>query len=360
MENNIQEKNAWAIIKKYAKRYLVDAMGGMAYGLLASLIILVVVQQFGKIPGLEILSSLGVVTLKISGAAYSYDLFSAASPLIGSAVGVGVALALKVRNTVIYPSVLIGAVGYMLGGPVGSYITSIIGVEVGNKIAGHTKIDIMLVPFVVIITGSLAAFAIGPYVAQLMTFIGNIINISTELRPIPMGMIISVILCIALFSPISSAGLCISLGLSGLAAGAATTGCCVSMIGFAVASFRENKWGGLISQGIGTSKIQLPNIMRHPVICLPVVITAFILGPLSTTIFGMTNNSIGAGMGTSSFVGQINTFIVMVGAGEPFASVLVKVLILNFILPAIITLGISEYMRKKGWIKHGYMELELQ
>jgi len=358
--DNNSSNRSWEIMKRLAKRYFVDAMGGMAYGLLASLIICVVIQQLGKIPGLEILASLGFVTLKIGGVAYSYDLFSAASPLIGSAVGVGVALALKVRNTVIYPSVLIGAIGYMLGGPVGAYVTAVVGVEIGNKIAGQTKIDIMLVPFIVIVTGSLTAIFTGPYIAQFMAFLGNIINISTELQPIPMGMIISVILCIALFSPISSAGLCISLGLSGLAAGAATTGCCVSMIGFAVASFRENKWGGLVSQGIGTSKIQLPNIMRHPIIALPVVLTAFILGPLSTTIFGMTNNSVGAGMGTSSFVGQLNTFIVMMGAGESFASVLIKVLILNFILPAAITLGISEYFRKKGLIKLGYMELELQ
>jgi len=360
LENDTEGNIKTSVIKRLANRYFVDAMGGMAYGLLASLIILVVVQQLGKIPGLEILSSLGIVTLKINGTAYSYDLFSSASPLIGSAVGVGVALALKVRNTVVYPSVLVGAVGYMLGGPVGAYVASIIGAEIGNKLAGHTMIDIMLIPFIVIITGSIAAIALGPYVAQLMTLIGNIINISTELQPIPMGMIISVILCIALFSPISSAGLCISLGLSGLAAGAATTGCCVSMIGFAVASFRENKWGGLISQGIGTSKIQLPNIMRHPVICLPVIITAFILGPLSTTIFGMTNNAIGAGMGTSGLVGQLNTFIVMTSAGEPFISVLIKVIVLNFILSAAITLAISEYMRKKGWIKYGYMELQLQ
>lgn len=359
MEDNNQSK-FWGVVKRLSKRYFIDAMGGMAYGLLASLIICVVIQQLGKIPGLSILSTLGLVTLKSGTTAYTYDLFSSSSPLIGAAVGVGVALALKARNTVIYPSVLIGAVGYMLGGPVGSYVTAIIGVEVGNKVAGHTKIDIMLVPFVVIIVGSIAAILVGPYVAQFMTFIGSIINISTELQPIPMGMAISTILCIALFSPISSAGLCISLGLSGLAAGAATTGCCVSMIGFAVASFRENGLGGLVAQGIGSSKIQLPNIMRHPIICVPVVLTAFILGPLSTTVFGMLNNSVGAGMGTSGLVGQLNTFIVMMGAGEAFTTVLIKVIILDFVLPAGITLLISELFRKKGLIKLGYMELELQ
>ena len=218
----------------------------------------------------------------------------------------------------------------------------------------------MLVPFVVIITGCFAAILVGPGVAQFMLFLGNIINISTQMQPIPMGIIISAILCTALFSPISSAGLCISLGLSGLAAGAATTGCCVSMIGFAVSSFRDNKWGGFVAQGIGTSKIQLPNIMRHPIICVPVVITAAILGPLSTTLFGMTNNFVGAGMGTSSLVGQINTFIVMMGNGEPFLTVLLKVLIIQFILPGAIALGISEFFRKKGLIKQGDMELQLQ
>ena len=225
-------------------------------------------------------------------------------------------------------------------------------------VSGKTKIDILITPFVCIVSGSAVGLILGPPISTFMAFLGELINAGTKQAPFLMGIIVSVLMGIILTLPISSAALGIILNLSGIAAGAATVGCCANMVGFAVASYRENKVNGLLAQGLGTSMLQIGNIVKKPVIWLPAIITSAILGPVSTLVFGMTNNATGSGMGTAGLVGQITTYQTMVAEASP-AIVLLKIALLHFILPAALSLGISELMRKKGLIKDGDMKLEV-
>jgi len=244
----------------------------------------------------------------------------------------------------------------MLGGPVGCYIAALVAAEFAKLVAGRTKIDIILTPIVTIFTGCIAVWLVGPAVSALMTSLGQLIMRATELQPFFMGIVVSVLMGMILTAPISSAALAIMLDLSGLAAGAATVGCCAQMVGFAVASFRENRWGGLIAQGLGTSMLQVPNIVRRPQIWIPPTLASAILGPVSTLVFRMTNIPLGAGMGTSGLVGQVGTFTAMAGVYD-FWTLLAIVIGLHFVAPALLTLLFSEFMRKKGWIKPGDMLL---
>jgi len=244
----------------------------------------------------------------------------------------------------------------MVGGPVGCYIAALVGAEFGRLVAGRTKVDIILTPIVTIFTGCLTGWLVGPAMSAMMTSLGQLIMQATELQPFFMGIAVAVLMGMILTAPISSAALCIMLNLSGLAAGAATVGCCAQMVGFAVASFRENKWGGLIAQGLGTSMLQVPNIVRHPQIWIPPTLASAILGPISTLVFGMTNIPLGAGMGTSGLVGQVGTFTSMASV-YGFWPLLLIVVGLQFVAPAGLTLLFSELMRKKGWIKPGDMLL---
>lgn len=285
-------------------------------------------------------------------------MLSASSPVVGAAIGVAVAYGLKHAPLVVFSSAATGALGYSLGGPVGAYVSSLAGAEIAGLLAGKTKVDIVALPFVTIVIGGLVANWIGPGINAFMTALGSFINMATELQPIPMGILVSVVMGMALTAPISSAAIAISLNLSGLAAGAATVGCCVNMLGFAVASYKENGVAGLISQGIGTSMLQVPNIVRRPVIWLPEIIVSAILGPLSTTLFGMLNNPMGAGMGTSGLVGQVGTIAAMAGT-EPMGMILLKMAIIQFVLPIVLTLLIANGMRRAGWIKPNDMKLDL-
>lgn len=335
--------------KKYQIReYTIKVLNGMALGLFASLIIGLILKQIGTILGVNILIQFGQVS----------------QYLMGSAIGAGVAYSIGASPLGIFASIITGAIGaktvvfmdnglvtLAIGEPVGAFVAALVGAEFSKMIQGKTRVDIVLVPAATIIVGGLVGYYISPLVASMMTFIGSMINLATELRPIPMGILVSVLMGMVLTLPISSAALAISLGLSGLAAGASTVGCACQMIGFAVASYRENKLGGFLAQGIGTSMLQIPNIIKNPKIWIPSIISSAILGPIATTVFKMTNNEVGAGMGTSGLVGQIATYSVMGKDG------LIGIVLLHFILPAIITLVISEFMRKKGWIKFGDMKL---
>lgn len=330
-----------------AKHYTINVLNGMAQGLFASLIIGLILKQIGILLNIKILINFGQI----------------AQYMMGPAIGAGVAYSVGASPLGMFASIIAGAVGAQtvifkegivtlkIGEPVGALIASLIGAEASKFIQGKTKVDIVLVPAGTIIIGGLVGFYIGPVVAKFMNFIGNIINMATELKPIPMGILVSVLMGIILTLPISSAALAISLGLSGLAAGAATVGCASQMIGFAVASYRENKIGGLIAQGLGTSMLQIPNIIKNPWIWVPPIVSSAVLGPIATVVFKMENNKIGAGMGTSGLVGQIATLSEM-GKGA-----IIPIIILHFILPAVITLVVSEYMRKKGLIKYGDMKL---
>ena len=300
-----------------------------------------------------------------------------ASALTGAGIGIGVATKFKSGSYVTVSAAIAGMVGAFAtkilagevftasgaimfvgpGEPLGAFLASLVGIEIGNLLSGKTKVDIIVIPLVTILSGALVGLLIGPTISSFMTALGSLINWSVERQPIIMGILVSVIMGMFLTLPISSAAISIILNLSGIASGAATVGCCANMIGFAVASYKENKFGGLISQGLGTSMLQVPNIMKKSVIWLPAIVASAILGPLSTTVFKMTNNASGAGMGTSGLVGQFMTWETMSPYETP-SILLIKILLLHFTLPALIAWIVSYILRKKNIIKTGDMKLE--
>ena len=328
-------------MKNFFDRYFVKAMGAMAQGLFASLIIGTIFNLLARIPYLAFLTEF---TAHIG----------ANSPVIGSAIGVAIAYALGAKGLALYTSVVTGAIGYAIGGPVGAYVAAVVGAECGNLISGKTKLDILLTPTVTIVTGGTVGILVGPYIAKFMSWLGAFVNSATEYQPIAMGIVIAVVVGLALTAPISSAALCISIGISGIAAGAACVGCCCQMIGFAVASYRDNGIGGATSVGIGTSMLLFPNILRRPQIWLAPTLAAAVLGPISTAVLGMTNTSVGAGMGTSGLVGQFGALDAM--GLTPKAGLLI--LLMHFTLPALLTLFFDFIFRKLGWVKAGYMKIE--
>lgn len=332
--------------------YFVKVFNGMALGLFSSLIIGLIIKQIGTL--------LNVKTIIAFGQFAQY--------MMGPAIGAGVAYSIGASPLAIFASIVTGAIGagtisisadastaaISIGEPMGAFVAAILGAETSKLIKGKTKVDIVLVPLVTILVGGFSGHYISPIASKFMFYLGNLINMATELKPIPMGILVSTLMGIALTLPISSAAIAISLGLSGLAGGASVVGCCAQMIGFAVSSFRENGIGGFIAQGIGTSMIQIPNIIKNPKIWIPPTIASAILGPLSTTVFKMECNKVGAGMGTSGLVGQFGTIDVMGANPKTF----INIALLHFILPAIISFVISEYMRKKGYIKENDMLLK--
>lgn len=333
MENKIT-----TIVKKYFKRYFVDAMSAMALGLFSSLIIGSILSQIAQISFLSFLNDFADV--------------AKSNYVVGGAIGAAVAYGLKAKPLVSFSSIITGAYGYALGGPVGAFVAGVFGSEIGSLVSGKTKVDIIVSPMVTIISGCTIGYFTGAPISAFMTGLGEIINTATTLSPIPMGIIVAVIVGLALTAPISSAALCVMLGISGLAAGAATVGCCAQMIGFAVTSYKDNGVGGLLSQGIGTSMLQFGNIMKKPAILIAPTLTAAILGPLSTVVFKMTNTPIGSGMGTSGLVGQFGTISAM---GTDFMTVILPMLLLHIILPAILALIIDKLVRKIGLVKAGDM-----
>ena len=348
--------------KKIMNHIFIEGLSAMAGGLFATLIVGTILQQIGLLIG----GSLGNMIFLVG---------RVAAMLTGAGIGVSVAYKFKGSPLVVVSAAVAGMIGAFAtrlldgtilvegamvlpgpGEPLGAFIAAYVGIQVGNLVSGKTKVDILITPTVTIGAGALAGLLVGPPISGVMTGLGGIINWAAEQQPIIMGMVIAVVMGMILTAPLSSAALGIILNLSGSAAGAATIGCCVNMVGFAVASYRENKVGGLVSQGIGTSMLQMPNIVKKPIIWLPVIITSAILGPIGITVFQMTNNATGSGMGTAGLVGPIMTWQTM-SATEPPAVVLGKILLIQIILPAVLTLGIAEFMRKKGWIQFGDMKL---
>ena len=351
-------------LKKILDRIFIEGLSGMAYGLFATLIVGTIIQQIGTLVGGQTGNLL-------------YSIGKVAAALTSAGIGVGVAYRFKASSLVVLSAATAGMVGGFAGKllagtvlsdgamvfagpgePLGAFIAAYIGIEIGQLVAGKTKIDILLTPIVTVGAGSVAGLLAGPPISRFMTKIGEMINWGTEQQPLVMGIVVSVLMGMALTLPISSAALGVILNLNGLAAGAATIGCCCNMVGFAVASFRENKIGGLLAQGIGTSMLQIPNIVRNPLIWLPAILSSAILGPIGTLVLKMTNNATGSGMGTAGLVGQIMTWQTMT-ATEPSTIVLIKIFVIQIILPAIVTAAIAEFMRRKKWIKQGDMKLEL-
>ena len=282
-----------------------------------------------------------------------------AMSMTGSAIGVAIAMALKAPPLVMFAATITGASGNAAGGPVGALIATVVGVELGKLVSKETKIDIILTPTLTIISGMLAGGVVGPSIAKVMWAFGELVMRATELQPFYMGIIVSVVVGVVLTLPISSAALCMMLGLSGLAAGAATVGCCCQMVGFAVMSFKENGFGGLAAQGLGTSMLQMGNIIRNWKIWIPPTLASAVLGPVATIIFKMENSPIGSGMGTCGLVGQIATVGTMEEIGRGGTNLYLTILLLHIILPAILTLFFAHIMRKKNLIKDGDLKLEL-
>lgn len=336
-------------MKNKINNYIVDTLNGMALGLFSSLIIGLIIKQIGTVLQNDSLIYMG----------------KTAQFLMGPAIGVGVAYARKASPLGIFASIICGAIGaktltfangtpsIAIGEPVGALIASLIGAEISKFINNKTKLNIILVPAFTIITGGTIGLFIAPFISIIMTDIGLTINHITKLHPIPMGILLSLIMGILLTLPVSSAAISISLGLSGLAAGAATVGCASHMVGFAVASFRDNKVGGLISQGLGTSMLQIGNIIKNPWIAAGPIVASLILGPISTVVFTMENNKIGAGMGTSGLVGQLSTLDTMGFNTYNFS----LIALMHFLLPALISFGITSILRKKQIIKDGDMKI---
>lgn len=350
-------------VKKVLDRIFIEGLSAMAQGLFATLIIGTIIQQIGSFtPGQAgtILFVIGKVAASLTGAgigvavAYKFN----ESPLVvvsAATAGMTGAFASKLlAGTVLVD----GAMVYSgPGEPLGAFLAAYVGIYFGHLVSGKTKVDILVTPIISIGTGSAVGLILGPPISGFMVWLGSVINWGTEQQPFLMGIIVSVLMGMILTLPISSAALGIILNLSGLAAGAATIGCCCNMVGFAVASYRENKIGGLLAQGIGTSMLQVPNIVRKPIIWLPVILSSAVLGPAGTVLLHMTGNATGSGMGTAGLVGQIMTWQTMI-ASETGAVVLLKILLIQIVLPAVVTLGISEWMRKKGWIQFGDMKLD--
>lgn len=346
------------------KRIFIDGLSGMAQGLFATLIIGTIIQQIGLFVGGDYGNLI-------------YMIGKVAAGLTGAGIGVGVARKLEAQQLVTVSAAVAGMIGAFAskllagqlivdgnlvlagpGEPLGAFIAAYLAIEIGILVTGKTKLDIILTPLVCISTGSVVGLVAGPPISKFMAWLGSLINWGTEQQPFLMGIVVSVLMGIFLTLPISSAAIGVILNLSGLAAGAATVGCCCNMIGFAVASYRENKLGGFVAQGIGTSMLQMPNIIRHPQIWIPPILSSAILGPVSTMLLHMTNNATGSGMGTAGLVGPLMTWQVMTASEDPMI-VLVKMITIQFVLPAVVTLGISELMRKKKWIHPGDMKLEL-
>ena len=323
------------------QRYGIDVLGSMAYGLFASLLGGTILNTIGKEVGIQFLTEY---------------ISPIASKSAGAAIGIAVAYALKAPPLVLFASAVVGTAGYELGGPVGTLFSVLIGAEFGKMVSKETKIDILITPIVTILVGGVVASFLGPPLNALMSGIGAVIIQATNLRPFLMGVIVSVIVGMVLTLPISSAALCMMLGLAGLAGGAAAAGCSAQMIGFAVISFKENGWGGLSAIGIGTSMLQVPNIMRNWKIWIPPTVASAVVGPLSTIIFKMENTPLGSGMGTCGLVGQIEAFNAM--EGTPFMSILTGILVTHILLPAVISYVVYLLLRKKGWIKDGDLKLK--
>lgn len=351
-------------MKSILDRIFVDGLSGMAQGLFATLIIGTIIQQIGNLVG----GSTGDLIFLVG---------KMAAAMTGAGIGVGVARKFNAEHLVVVSAATAGMIGafasqilsgtimqgntVMISGPgepLGAFLAAYVAIEVSSLIAGKTKLDIIVTPLVCIGTGAAIGLLVGPYISRGMGWIGSMINWGTEQQPFLMGIVVSVLMGMILTLPISSAAIGIILNLSGLAAGAATIGCCCNMVGFAAASFRENRFGGLVAQGIGTSMLQIPNIVRHPQIWIPAILSSAILGPIGTMVFHMTSNATGSGMGTAGLVGQIMTWQVMTQTESP-ALVLMKIMVIQVLLPAVLTLAFSEMMRKKKWIKYGDMKLDL-
>ena len=337
-----------------AKRYGIDALGAMAQGLFCSLLIGTIIKTLGQQLGVEFLVSVGQ---------YAFD-------MSGAAMAVAIGYALKADPLVLFSLTGVGWAANSLGGaggPLAVLFIAIIAAECGKAVSKETKIDILVTPAVTVLVGVGLAAVIAPPIGAAARAFGQLIKDATVLQPFWMGIVVSVLVGVALTLPISSAGLCAAFNLTGLAGGAAVAGCCAQMVGFAVMSFKENRWGGLVSQGIGTSMLQMPNIVKNPRIWIPPTLASAITGPIATCIFKLQMNDpasgVASGMGTCGFVGQIGVWtgwVNDVAAGTKAAITgfdWLGLALICFVLPAVLSWGICQGCRRLGWIKEGDLKL---
>lgn len=348
-----------AILRKYAKRYFIDAMGAMASGLFASLLIGTIIKTLGQqLANIEVLSEFAQMLV---------DIGTFASAADGCAMAIAIGYALKAHPLVLFS---LAAVGYATdslggaGGPLAVLIVAIVASEIGMLVSKKTKVDILVTPFVTIFVGCALAMLVAKPIGDGAQALGQIIRWATYQQPFIMGVVISVVMGMILTLPISSAAICASLGLVGLAGGAAVAGCCAQMVGFAVISFKENRWGGLVAQGLGTSMLQVPNIFRNPKIWIAPTLASAITGPIATLLFRLEMNgaAISSGMGTCGMVGPIGVisgWFAPDSGLNPGVMDWVGLFLIAIALPVIFSLIIAAVLRKSGWVKDGDMKLDL-
>ena len=352
-----------------AKRYFIDAMGAMAQGLFCTLLVGTILNTIGQQFHVGFLNAV-IVTIGKGDGAVNYTIGGLCSAMVGPGMAVAIAGALKAPPLVLFSLIPVGfATNYMggAGGPLAVLFVAIVAAEVGKAVSKETKIDILVTPIVTVLVGVGFAALIAAPVGKAASAVGQAIMWATELQPFFMGIIVSVVIGVALTLPISSAAICAALGLTGLAGGAAVAGCCAQMVGFAVMSFRENRWGGLAAQGIGTSMLQMGNIVRNPRIWIPPTLASAITGPIATCIFRMEMNGapVSSGMGTCGLVGQIGVYtgwVNDVAAGVKTAITgmdWLGLVLISFVLPAVLTWLIAIPLRRCGWIKDGDLKLDL-
>lgn len=351
-------------MKKLLNRIFIEGLSGMAQGLFATLIIGTILCQIaslvGGIPGMYI-NLAGTMAKAITGAGIGVGVASRFQepPLVAVSAAVSGMIGAFASQLLAGTVISGGLVSLKVPGePLGAFVAAYLAIEAGHLVSGKTKMDIIITPTVSITVGAVVGILLGPPISKFMAWIGNLIEWGMNQQPFIMGIVVSILMGMALTLPISSAAIGVSLGLSGLSAGAATIGCCCQMVGFAVASYKENKIGGLISQGIGTSMLQMPNIMKNPFIWIPPILSSAILGPISSCVLKMQNNAIGSGMGTSGLVGPIMAYQVMVQSQSQIW-VFIQILVMYFVLPGALTLAIADGMNKLGWIKKGDMKLKV-
>ncbi len=335
MKAFLEKKN----IKISFKRYVIDSLNAMAIGLFGSLIIGLVLKNIGHWIDYQPLVECGLMAQKATGVA----------------IAVAIAYTLEAPALVLVAATAVGLVANTMGGVVGTLIATMFAVEIGKLVSKTTSVDILVTPATTLIVGMSVAYVLGEPIRLGMLELGNFIEAMTELRPFMMSILLAVVMGMLLTLPISSAAIAISLSLSGEAGGAATIGCAAQMIGFAVISFRDNNIGGVISQGLGTSMLQIPNIIRNPKIWLPSIVSSAIIAPIAIVLFNMKNVPTGSGMGTSGLVGQIGTIEAMGNSTD----VIIQILMFHFVAPAVLSYLVYLLLLKIGWIKKGDLKLNI-
>ena len=352
-----------------AKRYFIDAMGAMAQGLFCTLLVGTILNTIGQQFHIGFLNAV-IVTIGTGDGAVHYTIGGLCSAMVGPGMAVAIARALNAPPLVLFSLIPVGfATNYMggAGGPLAVLFVAIVAAEIGKAVSKETKIDILVTPIVTVLVGVGFAALIAAPVGRAASAVGQAIMWATELQPFFMGIIVSVVIGVALTLPISSAAICAALGLTGLAGGAAVAGCCAQMVGFAVMSFPENRWGGLAAQGLGTSMLQMGNIVRNPRVWIPPTLASAITGPVATCLFRLEMNGapVSSGMGTCGLVGQIGVYTGWVNDVASGAKAAITgmdwlgLVLISFVLPAVLTWLIAIPLRKWGWIKDGDLKLDL-